>query len=102
MLTECIIMAAAGLVMMIIGLISITRDAFYLPWFSRIRISDEHLNQYAKGMGTGSVLIGLGITGTAVCRIFIHNELIWLIAVAGCSAGLIAIACSYFIYGRCR
>lgn len=102
MLTECIIMAAAGLIMIIIGIISISHDAFYLPWFTRSKVADEHLNQYAKGMGTGSLLIGLGIVGTALTRIFIHHELVWLIAAIGCSAGLVAIGFAYFIYGRCR
>lgn len=100
MLTECIMMAIAGLIMIIVGIFSISQDAFYLPWFTRSKVADEHLNKYANGMGAGSVFIGLGITGTAIARIFISGEKIWLIAAAGCTAGLIVIAISYFGYGK--
>lgn len=102
MLIECIIMAAAGLIMVIMGIISISQDAFYLPWFTRCKVADAYLNKYANGMGTGSLLIGSGIMGTAISRIFIHHESIWIIAAVGCTAGVIVIAVTYFVYGKRR
>ncbi len=35
-----------------------------------------------------------------LARIFTSGEKIWLIAAAGCTAGLIVIAISYFGYGK--
>lgn len=102
MLTECIIMATAGVIMIVVGIISVMKDAFYLPWFTRSGVCDEFLNKYANGMGIGSVLIGSGVAVTAVCRIFWQHEAVWIIAAVGCAAGVIVIFVTYLVYARRR
>lgn len=102
MLTECIIMIVAGLIMIIFGIITVSQDAFFLPWLSRTHIPDHLLNKYANGMGLGSLFIGLGISAAGITRLFIQNEIVWIIIAAGSLAGVLTISVTYFAYGRYR
>lgn len=93
-------MIIAGLIMLIVGLYTICTDAFFLPWFSRTHIPDEFLNKYADGMGVGSFLIGLGTAAAGITRLFIQNEIVWIMIGIGCCTGLISIAVTYLKYAR--
>lgn len=49
-------------------------------------------------MGVGSFLIGLGTAAAGVTRLFIQNEIVWIMIGIGCCAGLISIAVTYLKY----
>lgn len=100
MIAECIIMIISGLIMVIIGIVNVTRDAFYLPWFSRAHIPDHLLNKYAKGMGFGSLFIGIGIALGGMIRLIFQSKVFWIVVAVGCSIGVLTIGITYFIYGR--
>ena len=53
-------------------------------------------------MGLGSLFIGLGISAAGITRLFIQNEIVWIIIAAGSLAGVLTISVTYFAYGRYR
>ena len=102
MITECIIMIISGLIMVIFGIITVSQDAFYLPWFTRAHVPDHLLNKYAKGMGLGSLFIGIGIALGGMIRLIFQSKVFWIVVAVGCSIGVLIIGITYFIYGRRR
>ena len=89
-----------GLIITTLGIINISGNISTIHWYNRVRITEENRKEYGKAIGTGTVIIGIGIVISFIVSFVCKNELFKLINIPACIIGIIFILYGQFKYNK--
>ena len=90
MYVEAVINLAVGILILVLGfLIGKRQKVSLLHDYHYKNVKPEDIPAYARQMGRGLVIIGVGVSATGVLCFFLHRPLCWIPFAAGFAVGLV-------------
>lgn len=89
---ETIAIAAIGIVLIVLGIITWKKQTTaFLHSYHYKKVEEDELPEYTKRMGIGQIIIGIAFCLAAVFRLLSKRTVSWVIFIAGLAAGVAVI-----------
>ena len=98
-MTETIMQAVAGIVIIIIGILNIKGNVSMLHSYHRKRVKEEDILPFGRKIGIGAIIIGCTIIGAGVAELYFEN-IRNIILIAGFIPGFIFIIYAMLKYNK--
>ena len=98
-MTEFIVQAILGLVIVVIGILNITGNITMLHSYHRKRVKEEDIIPFGRTIGLGSIIVGCTIVAAGISELF-FNDLTNAILIVGFISGFIIIFYALLKYNK--
>ena len=98
-MTEFIVQAILGLVIVVIGILNIKGNITMLHSYHRKRVKEEDIIPFGRTIGLGSIIVGCTIVAAGISELF-FNDLTNAILIVGFISGFIIIFYALLKYNK--
>ena len=98
-MSEFIMQAVAGAVIVIVGILNIKGNISLLHSYHRKRVKDEDVRPFGKKIGIGAIIIGCTVIAAGAVGLFFEN-IVNIVLIAGFIPGFIFIVYALLKYNK--
>ncbi len=89
-----------GIFLIALGIANYKGNISTIHWYNRRKVSEADVPKYGRCMGLGTLIIGGSFILTAILELILQNELVEIVALIGCTIGVVIMLYGQFKYNK--